>query len=41
MKKSWQWIHVDVEELDRLIDSTENGPLNKADRQRLKTTLHA
>jgi transposase len=41
MKKSGQWIHVDVEEMDRLIDSAENGPLNKADCQKLKTTLHA
>jgi transposase len=32
---------VDVEELDRVIDAAENGPLSKADRQKLKTTLHA
>jgi transposase len=30
-----------VEELDRVIDAAENGPLSKADRQKLKTTLHA
>ena len=34
-------IDVDVEELDRMIDATENGPLSRADRQKLKTTLHA
>jgi hypothetical protein len=34
-------LDVDVEELDRVIDATENGPLSKADRQKLKTTLHA
>ena len=34
-------IDVDVEELDRVIDATENGPLSRADRQKLKTTLHA
>jgi hypothetical protein len=27
-----------VEELDRVIDAAENGPLSKADRQKLKTT---
>jgi hypothetical protein len=32
---------VDVEELDRVIDAAENGPLSKADRQKLKNTLHA
>src|ERR1700722_18923520 len=41
MKPSGRWIEVDIEELDRLIDATENGPLNQADRQKLKTTLHA
>src|SRR5215831_7641528 len=40
-KTSRQRIDVNVEELDRVIDATENGPLNKADRQKLKTTLHA
>jgi len=34
-------IDVDVEELDRVIDATENGPLSRADRQKLKTTVHA
>jgi transposase len=32
---------VDVEDLDRVIDAAENGPLSEADRQKLKTTLHA
>ncbi len=41
MKTSRRRLDVDVEELDRMIDSTENGPLSKADRQKLKTTLHA
>jgi len=34
-------IDVNVEELDRVIDGAENGPLSEADRQKLKTTLHA
>src|SRR6476660_4803827 len=34
-------LDVDVEELDRVIDAAENGPLSKADCQKLKTTLHA
>jgi len=41
MKTSWRRLDVDVQELDRVIDATENGPLSKADRQKLKTTLHA
>jgi transposase len=41
MKPSRSRLDVDVEELDRVIDAAENGPLNKADRQKLKTTLHA
>jgi hypothetical protein len=40
-KPPQQRIDVNVEELDRVIDATENGPLNKADRQNLKTSLHA
>jgi len=34
-------IDVDVEELDRLIDSTEHGPLSEAARRKLKTAVHA
>ncbi|HEY1255741.1 MAG TPA: IS66 family transposase [Terracidiphilus sp.] len=30
-----------MEELDRVIDETEKGPLSEADRQKLRTTLHA
>jgi transposase len=41
MKSSRRRLDVDVEELDRVIDAAENGPLSKADRQKLKTTLHA
>jgi transposase len=41
MKTSRRRLDVDVEELDRVIDVAENGPLSKADRQKLKTTLHA
>src|SRR5271157_4857989 len=41
MKTSRHRIDVDVEELDRVIDAAENGPLSEADRQKLKTTLHA
>src|SRR5277367_5502811 len=40
MKTSRRRLDVDVEELDRVIDAAENGPLSKADRQKLKTTLH-
>src|SRR5437868_2224759 len=41
MKTSRRRLDVDVEELDRVIDAAENGPLSKADRQKLKTTLQA
>src|ERR1039458_7111148 len=41
MKTSRRRLVVDVEELDRVIDAAENGPLSKTDRQKLKTTLHA
>ena len=41
MKTSRRRLDVDVEELDRVIDAAENGPLGTADRQKLKTTLHA
>jgi transposase len=40
-KASRRSIDVDVEDLDRVIDAAENGPLSKADCQKLKTTLHA
>src|ERR1700691_5403543 len=40
-KSSRRHLDVDVEDLDRVIDASENGPLSKADRQKLKTTLHA
>ena len=40
-KTSRRRIDVNVEELDRVIDETEKGPLSEADRQKLKTTLHA
>lgn len=40
-KESRRSIDVDVEELDRVIDAAENGPLSKADCRKLKTTLHA
>lgn len=40
-KSSRRRLDVDVEELDRVIDAAENGPLSKADRLKLKTTLHA
>ena len=41
MKTSRRRLDVDVEELDRVIDAAEDGPLSKADCQKLKTTLHA
>ena len=41
MKTTRRRLDVDVEELDRVIDASESGPLSKADRQKLKTTLHA
>ena len=40
MKPSRRRLDVDVEELDRVIDASGKGPLSKADRQKLKTTLH-
>jgi transposase len=40
-KTSRRGIDIDVEELDRLIDSTEHGPLSEADRRKLKTAVHA
>jgi transposase len=40
MKTSRRRLDVNVEELDRVIDAAENGPLSKADRQKLKTALH-
>jgi len=40
-KTSRRQVDVNVEELDRVIDETEKGPLSEADRQKLKTTLHA
>src|ERR1700683_5203444 len=41
MKTSRRHLDVNVEELDRVIDAAETGSLSKADRQKLKTTLHA
>jgi len=40
-KTSLRRVDVNVEELDRVIDETEKGPLSEADRQKLRTTLHA
>lgn len=40
-KTSRRRIDVNVEELDRVIDETEKGPLSEADRQKLRTALHA
>jgi hypothetical protein len=34
-------LDVNVEELDRVIDGSENGPLSEADRHKLKAALHA
>jgi transposase len=34
-------IDVNVEELDRVIDETEKGPLSEEDRRKLRTALHA
>ena len=43
MKKtaSRRRIDVNVEELDRVIDETEKGPLSEADRQKLRAAVHA
>ena len=35
-KTSRRRVDVNVEELDRVIDETEKGPLSEADRQKLK-----
>ena len=40
-KTSRPRVDVNVEELDRVIDETAKGPLSEADRQKLRTTLHA
>jgi hypothetical protein len=40
-KTSRRRVDVTVEELDRVIDETEKGPLSEADREKLRTTLHA
>jgi transposase len=40
-KTSRRRVDVNVEELDRVIDETEKGPLSEADREKLRTTLHA
>jgi transposase len=40
-KTSRRRVDVNVEELDRVIDETEKGPLSETDRQKLRTTLHA
>ena len=34
-------VDVNVEELDRVIDETEKGPLSEEDRRKLRTALHA
>jgi transposase len=41
MKKPRRRIDVNIEELDRVIDETEKGPLSEEDRQKLRTALHA
>lgn len=41
MMTSRRRLDVNVEELDRVIDATENGPLSATDRHKLKTALHA
>jgi transposase len=40
-KTSRQRVDVNVEELDRIIDSAKSAPLSEPDSQKLKTALHA
>jgi hypothetical protein len=40
-KSPRQRIHVNVEELDRIIDGAKSAPLSESDSQKLKTALHA
>jgi transposase len=40
-KTSRRRVHVNVEELDRIIDDARSAPLSEADSRKLKTALHA
>jgi hypothetical protein len=38
--RSRQRLDIDIEELDRLLDRTREGPLGDAEREKLRTALH-
>jgi hypothetical protein len=40
MVRSRQQLDINIEELDRLLDRTREGPLSDADREKLRTALH-
>jgi len=40
MVRSRQRLDIDIEELDRLLDRTREGPLSDAEREKLRTALH-
>jgi hypothetical protein len=41
MVRSRQRLDINIEELDRLLDRTREGPLSDAEREKLRTALHA
>ena len=41
MVRPRQRLDIDIEELDRLLDRTREGPLSDAEREKLRTALHA
>ena len=40
MVRSRQRLDINIEELDRLLDRTREGPLSDAEREKLRTALH-
>ena len=41
MVRSRQRLDINIEELDQLLDRTREGPLSDAEREKLRTALHA
>src|SRR5688572_16338010 len=40
MKRSREQVEINLEELDRLLDRTRQGPLSDGEREKLRTALH-
>ena len=40
MKRSREQVEINLEELDRLLDRTREGPLSDGEREKLRTALH-